>query len=275
MKLLKWLFNFYLDASIHVALAVISLMKVFTYSLNITVDDHLVNAVFFGTITCYNFVKYGVEAKKYLVVIVHYHRKIQILSFIAGAVAAYHVYFLPPAIWMTIGVLMLLTGVYALPILAKPKNLRSLSGVKMIIVAAVWTGTVLILPSISSKMEVGIWDLTINCLQCFLIVFVLLIPFEIRDLANDAVELQTMPQRYGVKRTKQIGILLSILFFGITFFLDSIYNQAILWRGIAFILLTFSVYKAQITQGKYYASFWVEAIPIVLWGIIYFGNVVG
>jgi len=274
MKLFKWLFDFYLNASIHVALGVISLMKVFAHSLNITVDRHLIIAVFFGTITCYNFVKYGVEAKKYVVVITQYHKKIQLLSFISGGIAAFHVYFLSPVIWVAIGTLILLTGIYALPIFSKPKNLRSLSGVKMIIVATVWTGTALGLPSIGANVEVGRWDLMVNSLQCFLIVFVLLIPFEIRDLTNDAMELQTMPQRYGVKRTKQIGILLSVFFFGVTFFLDIINNQAIVWRGIAAILLIVAVYKTQINQAKYYASFWVEAIPIVLWGIIYFGNTV-
>ncbi len=64
--LMGWLsriFNFYLDTSIHVAFAVISLLLITNLHLNILPDQHLILFVFFGTIPSYNFVKYGVDAK--------------------------------------------------------------------------------------------------------------------------------------------------------------------------------------------------------------------
>jgi len=80
MKLLLRFFNFYLDASIHVALAVFSLVYVTTITLNISINSHLIYFIFFGTIVCYNFIKYGVEADKYFLVANPYHKNIQIMQ---------------------------------------------------------------------------------------------------------------------------------------------------------------------------------------------------
>ena len=88
------IFNFYLDASIHVAFAVVSLLIITNLYLDIIPEQHLIQFVFFGTIPSYNFIKYGVEAKRYVLVNNSYHRQIQILSLIVLVFAGYHFLFL-------------------------------------------------------------------------------------------------------------------------------------------------------------------------------------
>ncbi|WP_273565905.1 hypothetical protein [Maribacter halichondriae] len=212
---MKWptrLFDFYLDASIHVALGVFALLKVTVILLHISVDPHVSSYLFFGTIACYNFIKYGVEAEKYLLVANRYHKNIQFFSFAALTMALYHLYFLTWQTWLAIAIISFLTGIYALPVLPKAKNLRSLGLLKILLVGLVWAGSTVILPVLEASQAMK-WDTWIETCQRFLLVLVLLIPFEIRDLKYDAPDLRTLPQRVGFARTKGWAALWVVLLF--------------------------------------------------------------
>ncbi len=261
MKWRKHIFDFYLDASIHVAFAVYALLQISFHTLNISPNYHLSFFVFFGSISCYNFIKYGVEAEKYILVANEYHKGIQFLSLIAVAFALYHGYFLSLNVWMGIIGFVFLTGLYALPVLPKAKNLRSWGGLKIFVVALVWAGVTVLLPVFSSNKIVS-WDIGIEIFQRFVFVFVLLIPFEIRDLAYDKAELKTLPQRYGVTKTKIFAGFAILLFFFSTFLKDEIGIEELILKGILFLLLGSMIYFTKRNQSKYFASFWVEAIPI-------------
>ncbi|MDX1317447.1 MAG: hypothetical protein R3262_07845, partial [Xanthomarina gelatinilytica] len=58
MALLKQIFNFYIDSSIHVALAVFALSWVTLLEFGIPYDRAVLYFIFFASITGYNFVKY-------------------------------------------------------------------------------------------------------------------------------------------------------------------------------------------------------------------------
>ena len=135
MRTLKALFDFYLDASIHVAIAVISLTGVTFYLLDSSLDLHLLGFIFCSVIVCYNFIKYGVEAYKYLIVSNAYHRIIQIFSFVCFVFALYFLFHLDSNIWWATAVLGVLSALYAVPLLPRAKNLRNLAGLKIYIVA--------------------------------------------------------------------------------------------------------------------------------------------
>ncbi|MFS4467012.1 hypothetical protein [Maribacter sp. 2210JD10-5] len=269
MKWMKRIFDFYLDASIHVAFAVFSLVQITWLTLNIPSDKHLSWFLFFGTISCYNFIKYGVEAEKYLLVANRYHKNIQLLSFIASGLALYHAYYLSIAIWSGLVILVLLTVLYAVPLLPNAKNLRSWGGLKIFIVALVWSGATVILPGISVHDSVP-WDIGVEAFQRFLLVLILLIPFEIRDLQYDQKELRTIPQHYGVTKTKIFGAFLVLLFFFGTFLKDRIGYNELLGKGMLFLGLGCLMYKTKRQQSKYFASFWVEGIPVIWYVILVF-----
>jgi len=264
MKLLQRVFDFYLDASIHVAFAVIVLVMVTGLTLNISVDVHLSWFLFFGTITCYNFIKYGVEAEKYIVVANRYHKNIQFASFIAFVFALYHAYFLKTEVWLCILGLLVLTGLYAIPVLPHSKKLRSWGGLKIFVVALVWAGATVILPVLYVQ-GVSFWDVAITTMQRFLFVLILLVPFEIRDLVYDSPELKTLPQRYGVARTKILGAFATLPFFFLIFFKDSVTMDEVVGTGILFLILGSIIFVTKRNQSRYFASFWVEAIPVVWW----------
>ncbi len=261
---MKWfvrLFDFYLDASVHVSLAVVSLMVITSLTLNISLDFHLTLFIFFGSVGCYNFIKYGVEAKKYVIVANKYHKSIQIFSLICMAIALYHAHFMNVNTYIGIAVLILLIGLYALPLLPKVKNLRSWGGLKIFIVALVWAGTTVVLPILLEEKSLS-WDVWVETVQRFLLVLILLLPFEIRDLAFDSVDLKTLPQRYGIKTTKWIGVVLTGLFFFLIFFKDDYTNQELLLKLFLSLVLLLVLRITKRNQSKYFAAFWVESIPV-------------
>lgn len=267
MKLLKQFFDFYIDASIHVALAVVSLLYVTDILLNIPIDIHLNYFIFFGTIGAYNFVKYGVEAKKYILVVTGYHKIIQFLSMIALVIAFYHVSFLNKNSFIFLAIMILMTGLYAIPVLPHTKNLRNLGGLKIFIVALVWAGVTVLMPAITASISIS-WDILIETLQRFLLVLILLVPFEIRDLAYDSPELKTMPQRFGVTNTKIFASFAVVIFYGLTFLKETFLLIDLIGKGILFLTLGFCILFTNRKQSKYFSSFWVEAIPIFWFGVL-------
>ncbi|MGB5270868.1 MAG: hypothetical protein WBN52_10225 [Eudoraea sp.] len=267
MGWLNRIFNFYLDASIHVALAVISLVLITNLYLNIIPGQHLILFVFFGTIPSYNFIKYGVEAKKYILVKNSYHRQIQIFSFILLALAGYHFFFLSYAVWFICFVLALFVGLYALPVSSKHKNLRNSGILKVLLVALVWTGTTVVIPVISSTISFS-WDIGLLILQQFILILILLIPFEIRDLEYDELNLKTIPQRIGVSQTKILGLFLSLIFYMITFLKVDLNQLEIIGNTILFSIMLIMLLMTRRNQTKYFASFFVESIPICWLGIL-------
>lgn len=264
MTIIKKIFDFYLDASIHVALAIFSLVHVTALTLNINVPLELYYFIFFGSISCYNFVKFGVEAEKYILVANTYHKTIQFFSFGCLFVAGYQLFFLSERVFIALFILSAITGLYALPVLPKNRNFRSFSGLKILIVAAVWAGTTVVLPVIS-ELEIVSWNVKVETVQRFLFVLILLVPFEIRDLKYDNASLKTLPQRVGVKGAKMIGYGWVILFYAVTFLKTNLDAAHITVKTIVFLVLMFMIFKTKLNQKKYFSSFWVEAIPLFWW----------
>ncbi len=265
MRTAKFLFNLYLDASFHVSLAVASFTVITYCFLGVFYDFYLLGFVFFATVVCYNFVKYGVEAHKYLVVSNQYHRIIQILSFISFGMAIYFLWHLSTTVWIAVTGLGLISTLYAVPMLPNAKNLRSLGGFKIYVIAFVWTGFTTLLPVLNAYMEPN-WDVGILCLQRFILVLVLIIPFEIRDMKWDDSALKTLPQVIGPRKTQNLGLVLLGIFFLLTFLKDTLNTEEIVFRLLlVFFLVPFFLVN-QTKQSKYFSSFWVEGMPI-LWAL--------
>lgn len=267
MRVFRGIFDFYLDASIHVALAAWCLIRISIHNFNISTDIHLELFLFLSTIAAYNFIKYGVEAERYLWVSNTYHKRIQLFSFICLGVAIYHGFFLSPVVFAGLAGIALLVILYAIPVLPRSNKLRNWGMVKIGIVGLVWSITTVLLPVWQVGASVS-WDVHLEGVQRFLFVIVWILPFEIRDLSLDSPDLQTLPQRVGIRNTKTIGIVLLVLCMALTGFKDDIsFNDEVLKITISLVLLVL-LELSQREQPKYFASFVVEAIPLLWYGII-------
>ena len=264
MKVLTSVFNFYINSSIHVALAVYALLKITEIYFNLPCNQSLNYFIFFGTITGYNFVKYAGVAKLHHRSLTDSLKVIQVFSlfcFLAMCFFAYQVWV--PTLYFTIPFIVL-TVLYAVPFLSGfDKTLREVSYLKIVVVALVWAGFTVLIPLIDSDTNITFraWILFV---QRFLIIVVLILPFDIRDVKYDAISLQTIPRKIGVEKTKRLGLIIMI-FCLILEYLASTSNTMQTPFMLFFFLVVLFLMRAKTNQSRYYSSFWVESLPIVWW----------
>ncbi|MGK0413795.1 MAG: 4-hydroxybenzoate polyprenyltransferase [Polaribacter sp.] len=264
MKVLKKLVNFYINASIHVAFAVFSFLKITEIYFDLSYDKNIDYFVFFGTITGYNFVKYAGVAKLHHKSLTDDLKIIQIFSLFCFLVLCYFGYIISLKTLLFSIPFSVLTILYAVPFLSGlGKNLRQISYLKIMVVAIVWSGFTVLLPFVDSMQEIPL-NTVFLMLQRFLIVVVLILPFDIRDVQYDSISLQTIPKKIGIAKTKRLGLLLMIfsLILEYLFATESFVKTPFM---IFFFLVILLLMRAKTTQSKYYSSFWVESLPIVWW----------
>lgn len=267
MKLLIKFFNFYLNASIHVALAVYSFTKITEIYFDLSIDENLNYFIFFGTITGYNFVKYAGVAKLHHKSLTNNLKIIQIFSLFCFIAMCYFGYSIDFKVLLFSIPFSLITVLYAVPFLSGlQKNLRQISYLKVIVVALVWTGFTVAVPLFDAKFEFSLL-IAFYAIQRFLIVVTLILPFDIRDVKYDAISLQTIPKKIGVEKTRKLGLVL-MLFALVLEYLVSTSNTTKTSFMIFFFLLIIFLMRAKINQPKYYSSFLVESLPIVWWFIL-------
>ncbi len=268
MKMLKVLFDFYINSSIHVALAVYALVRITELYLGLPHNENLNYFIFFGTITGYNFIKYAGIAKLHHKSLTENLKIIQVFSLVCFVLMLFYatrlklttlVFFIP---------LGLVTLLYAIPFLnGLTQNLRNVASIKIILIAMIWAITTVLLPVIDAELVLTS-NTIFQAIQRMLFVIVLTIPFDIRDLQFDHKNLQTLPQILGVARVKKFGFVLLALTILLEFFITPNANFKTVFIIIFFMLLIL-LQRAKRKQTKYYASFWVEAIP-VFWLILLF-----
>ncbi len=268
MKILKGFFNFYINSSIHLALAVYALTWITLLQFGLEYDENVLYFVFFATITGYNFIKYFGIAKFHHRSLTNRLKAIQIFSLVAFIAMCYYILQLNIDTLMYLSIFGLITFLYAMPLLPmryfrdSQKNLRQISGLKIYVIALVWAFTTVILPLIDNHVNINT-DVIITSTQRFIYVIVLMLPFEIRDLNYDSVRLATIPQRIGTKNTKIIGVLLLIVFFFSEYFKDELSSTSIIITLFVVFISSLLVVFSNKNQSKYYSAFWVESLPIV------------
>ena len=210
MRYLRQAFDLYINSSIHVALAVVCLAVISLLEYNFKITYDLLAFIFFSTITGYNFVKYAGIAKLHHSSLAGNLRIIQIFSFVSFLALIYFALQLSVNVLIATAILGLLTLLYALPVFGKSRNLRSLAGIKIFVIAMVWAGTTVLLPVINAQ-ELLNQPILIDFFQRFCMVVVLTLPFEIRDLIYDSDSLETIPQRIGIRKARIFGVVLLLL----------------------------------------------------------------
>lgn len=272
MSFLTKVFNFYIEASIHVALSVYSLTVITLLNFGIPYDENVCYVVFYGTIVGYNFIKYGSEARRFYVVKTRYVKSIQYFSFICFLLCGYYLLHLNAAAFIVLAVLMILSFFYAVPLSSSFRNIRNSPGIKIFIVALVWSGATVVLPVVNNADimafgEASVQDVVLEWLQRFLFVMVLTIPFEIRDMAVDNLSLGTIPQKIGVKNARKLGIYVLVVVFALELLKQNRLGTDAMTLLVVIVLLVLALIYSRVKQHRYYCSFWVEGIPVV-WAVL-------
>jgi len=269
MKVFKNMIDFYIQSSIHVALSVYSLVQITDLMFQIPNGKPISNFAFFGTIVGYNFVKYETLIRSNKVQLRGSMKLLLLLSILSFFAVCFFFFQLQRATQIVSLGVLLLTLLYTLPFFPNRKNARNWAGVKIYIVAFCWVGVTVVLPVVEAEILISS-DFYIKGIQRFILVFVLILIFEIIDLAKDDLHLKTVPQQIGVKQTKILGYLLLLLFFGFELFNsnNNFFSISLIFEiAIAIVIAVFLAFANE-QRSKYYTSFWVESVPVLWWLLV-------
>jgi hypothetical protein len=262
MRIFKHILDFYIESSLHVALAVYALIWITFLKLNISYDEPVAYFGFYGTIVGYNFIKYDELARVKKTELTNLFKIIIGISAFSFFATCY--YFLQLKLitqFIGLGVL-LITVLYTLPLFPNKVNMRNWSGIKIYLVALAWVGVTVVLPVINAELGFTLL-IIIKCMQRFLFVFILMLLFEIVDLQFDVLSLKTIPQKIGIRNTKILNYGIIILFLILDFLKPNLtFKQLGVSFLIASILMFFTFFTSD-KKNKYYTSFWVESIPVI------------
>ncbi len=264
MKNLRTAFDFYLQSSLHVAVSVLALVQVTRIRLSLPPDIIVSLFAFFGTVVGYNFIKYDALARGGRVRLTP-RMKLFIFVSATSAIGAFYCFWqLSSAVrWAAVGVLVI-TALYALPFFPNRRTARDWAGLKIYFVAFSWAVVTVVLP----VMEAGAnftSDVLIVCGQRFLLIVVLLLIFEIIDLATDDVHLLTVPQQIGVPKTKMLGVAGMVLLLSLDIFKHRSQPEFTLINLSFGLVVCAFLWFATPCRSKYYTAFWAESLPVFWW----------
>ena len=269
MRIFKLILDFYINSSIHVGLTCYALVRMTQHLFHIPYEDTIANFAFFGTIVGYNFVKYDALARAKKAQMRKELKLIALFSLCSLALVGYY-FFLLERITQIVAVAFLsITLLYTLPFFPNRKNARNWAGVKIYIVALCWVGVTIGLPLLNAEVAITS-DFFLKCIQRFILIFVIVLVFEIIDMSKDDPHLQTVPQQIGAKMTKNLGIALMIIFYFLEFLKSNFDVKQLVVNFILVILVSLSLIFVNEQRSKYYTSFWVESIPIIWWLMVVF-----
>jgi hypothetical protein len=156
---------------------------------------------------------------------------------------------------------------YSLPVYRKNGSwlrLRDLPSIKIVLIAFVWA-------IVTSLMPMQVSGVSINWLKVverFLFVFAITIPFDIRDLRFDAVNLYTIPQVFGIKKARYIGVVSLVFAEGILFYEYFFLGYYSLFSALAIYLVyelsALLVYNSHPNMNERYFTLGIEGTSILL-----------
>ncbi|MGB0177555.1 MAG: hypothetical protein ACPF9D_10340 [Owenweeksia sp.] len=149
-------------------------------------------------------------------------------------------------------------------------SLRAVPGLKVLLIAGSWAYITQLVPVIYWQgPETGDW-VEFGLRSLFIVA--LIIPFDIRDMHMDDRNMRTIPQIFGVKRSKQLALFMIFIYAGWKA-LEIANGHIELYEGLAWILglfyAGFLIFRMHPARSELYCGFWVEGTPILIAVIVF------
>ena len=173
-------------------------------------------------------------------------------------------------IWLVpLGILSLL---FSIPVWGVKRKFRIRESlfVKMPLLAAVWSVATVIIPLIEQNIETNFSFVIQQTICRFIFVFLLYIPFEIRDMEIDKSEnIKNLPSVFGVEKTKILGIVLLLSEIVIHHLMPLRVTVMFALDLSSLLALSYIFVKVQAREGYFYKLF-VDGTMILRFLFLYF-----
>ena len=193
--------------------------------------------------------------------------------FICTALSSYISFSFSLNVLFILGFAAVISLVYPLPyILGRWQGIRHIAGLKLFIIALIWTLVTFVVPAIQSEV---VWDQQTFLLaaQRFFIITAITIPFDVRDKEIDHPDIKTLPMVVGSRTALMVGVF---CIFGVELSILLQYFQHGLFTGwqtfglfLGLEIMMLFIHRALPVKNDLYYSFALEGTPIYLAVIVY------
>jgi len=261
------------ELNIWVAFSVTSLTAISFRDLNRSTHLEYLILLFFGTIAMYNFqrlIRMHVMVQEVYHLRARWYKKLYkwnlfslVFCFLPLLYLSWRIDLLD---YWALGIAAIISLLYPLPVYkfnGKWLRLRDIPFLKIAMVSLVWSIVTFIIPRQLNLDHFSTTSL-IQFIERFVFIFAITIPFDIRDVRYD--KQATLPKILGVKKAKDLSLLLWSVFLVLFLWNHSLSEQTIAYSFViipVFIYGLFLLKNASPKRDPLYYSFWIESIPIL------------
>ncbi len=261
------LFNFYVYSNIHVGIATACLVVISGVNVEGISVSYSPYFVFFSTVFAYHFIRVfencACHYREVMTYLMKQSKEVLFVGFFSLIGSLFFGVLIGVQNLLIVLPAALLTFWYAIPFFklkGKRISLRNYPTLKILSIALVWAVLTVLFPLQDAIYNSQVW---LEFVQRFFLIMALVIPFDIRDLNHDATHLQTLPQKIGISKAKIVSIGYLVVFIVLGFVKAPLYSTTFYVELLLFIVSLLLLVKTKEKQSKYYASFWVESVPII------------
>jgi 4-hydroxybenzoate polyprenyltransferase len=277
-KYLRQALDCLLFSNIFIALCAVAQGLVTYQLLDTKPEKHVLGLLFCSTLALYNFsILLSKPAKpdkspfRRVRWIFSHYRLMITLTMIAVLSILPLVFFLNTSSKILLVSLALTSVAYSLPIFSihdKHFGLRNIPGVKLFLIAAVWSLSCVLLPilELESSIEASVTmnDSILLIAKRFLFIAAITVPFDIRDLFQDKTnELKTIPVILGEKKALLICQGLLAIYLVLLFLLTKSIDSNFIGLTLTIMLTGWLIFKSKWQKNEYYYFFYLDGTMIV------------
>jgi len=205
------------------------------------------------------------------------YRFLQIIALVSG-VFAFILFLLQSLdLQLAIGIAALVTGLYTVPFIrigGRHWRLRDVPFLKVFIISATVTFVTVAIPYIDVQFIQEEQALVLICIERFLFILAITIPFDLRDKAFDKLSnVKTLPIVLGDNNTKLLILSCMVAFAGVAWYH---YSFTLIGPSRYFLPLCLSAliggwvaFFAEEKSSEYYYSYLLEGTMILQFGLVY------
>jgi 4-hydroxybenzoate polyprenyltransferase len=282
--------DFLLFSNLFIAFCAVAQGLVTYYLLKLPPDNYVLAFVFFSTLIVYNLSMLLAKPKepqkspfKRVRWIFSHHRLIISITLIAVLciipLALLYLSIQAKLLMSFVGVLAI---AYNFPFLSfnhKKIGLRNLPGIKLFLIAFVWSVSCVLLPIVELENNYGITvsfgETILLIAKRFLFICAITIPFDIRDLFQDKLyELKTIPVMLGEKKAWIFCQALLGAYLVLLIVFTKTVNLDVIGIALTIFLTGWLIFKSNLKKNEYYYFFFLDGTMllqfVILWGLSFF-----
>jgi len=278
-KALLSILDFLLFSNLFIAFCAVAQGMVTYYLLKLPPDKYVLAFLFFSTLIVYNFSMLLSKPKepqkspfKRVRWIFSHHRLTISITLISCLciipLGLWYLSFQSQLLMAFVGILALAYNFPFLKLNDKKIGLRNLPGIKLFLIAIVWSISCVLLPIVQVESTYGISvtfsETLLLVAKRFLFICAITIPFDIRDLFQDKLyELKTIPVMFGEKKAWMFCQGLLILCFILLILFTKEFNLNVFGLALTLILTGWLIFKSNFKRNEYYYFFFLDGTMIL------------